>query len=298
MAYLMHIGFDNSSRLYRDTYYFEYKKVRYKLIQNDIKKWCDVLLTIVPGNNNKVSENIAYLTASEFISALSWENNSLAKVWLIGGAGVREDFTLKKAKCTIRTFPRVPFHGYTVGYDITCIPHVETEDQRNALILFREASSSNNYYLSFLFFWQIFEIGKNDPIGWINKAYRRKRNRIRLTNSDLNRLPLSGKSIGQYFYDDCRNAISHIYKRQAEKLRLKLDTPAENMRIALSTRVIKEFARFYIKNKLQLQHSMYLVRKKGRGFPVYVKDVDIRRMSCKIAYEKHSLQQIRKKKWH
>jgi len=50
--------------------------------------------------------------------------------------------------------------GHSVGYDINRIPEIETEEQRDALVLFREASSSNNDYLAFLFFWQVIEIGK------------------------------------------------------------------------------------------------------------------------------------------
>ena len=35
-------------------------------------------------------------------------------------------------------------------------------------------------------------------------------------------------------------------------------------------RIIQEFARLYIKNELNLQKSLYLVRKSKNGFPVYL----------------------------
>ncbi|GAI13342.1 unnamed protein product, partial [marine sediment metagenome] len=152
MAYLMHIGFDNSRRLWKDVYYFEYRGIRYKLIQNNIKKWCDVLLTILPDSNDRKAQDDLYINASEFLSALSWENNSLVKVHNLGGAGIPDNFKLRNAKCRCYSFPRVPFSGHIVGYDISCIPEIETEEQRDALVLFREASSSNNDYLAFLFF--------------------------------------------------------------------------------------------------------------------------------------------------
>ena len=79
MSYLMHIGFDNSARLSRGVYYFEYKGVRYKLIQNNIRRWCDVLLTILTTYDKK-SVDHRYRTASEFLSALSWQNNSRVEV--------------------------------------------------------------------------------------------------------------------------------------------------------------------------------------------------------------------------
>jgi len=50
MAYLMHIGFDNSARLWKNVIYFEYKGVRYKLIQNNNRMYCDVLLTVTEIN--------------------------------------------------------------------------------------------------------------------------------------------------------------------------------------------------------------------------------------------------------
>ena len=150
------------------------------------------------------------------------------------------------------SFPEVPFSGYSVGYDICRIPKIETEEQKNALILFREASSSNNAYLSFLFFWQILEIGRNDPIGWVNKTFRRNRKKIRVGNETLKRLQLNGKKIGNYFYDDCRNATAHIFRRKKGG-KIKLDTPDENVRIKISTEIIKEFARLYIKKRNQGQ---------------------------------------------
>lgn len=294
MAYLMHIGFDNSARLCRNVYYFEYKGIRYKLIQNDIRKWCDVLLTIVSGNPNKKEENRAYNIASEFVSALSWENNSQVKLHYIGGGGVTDNFQLRRAKCSIWSFPRIPFYVYDVGHDICRIPQIETEEQKNALLLFREASSSHNDYLSFLFFWQILEIGKSDPIGWTNKAWKKNRNKIRISNDVFDRLPLNGKDVGYYFYDTCRNAISHMHSRKAGKIKIKLDTLADNMRIGVSTWVIKEFARFYIGDKLKLEKSMYLLRKRGKGFPTYVNEEDAKKFSGNIAYKRLTHNEMRK----
>jgi len=300
MAYLMHIGFDNSSRIWKDVYYFEYKSIRYKLIQNNIRKWCDVLLTIIPNDKDTKAMDYAYMNASEFLSALSWENNSQVKVRNLGGAGIPDNFKLRNAKCRIYSFPQVPFSGYKVGYDINRIPEIETVEHRDALILFREASSSNNDYLAFLFFWQVIEIGKNDAVGWINKAYQRKHDKIRFSKHDLDRLHLIGKKIGNYLYDDCRNAIAHIHKREPGKVKIKIDTPADNTRIILSTRVIKDFARFYIKDKLQLQKKMWLVRIKGKGFSVFANEDFIKRNPCVIAYKKPSLslEQMKKKRWH
>lgn len=289
MRYLMHIGFDNNARLWKNVFYLEYKCFRFKLIQNNNTERNDVLLTILPNGNNTAEVNNAYIAASEFISALSWEHNSSAKVYPVGGVWQGKKITLKNAKPSLRTFRKIPFCGYSIGHEICCIPEIENEEQRNALILFREASSSNNDYLAFLFFWQILDIGRNDPIGWVNKAYRKNRNKIRLSNDAFKKLPLNGKSLGNYFYDDCRNAIAHIFKLYEEKRKLKLDTIEEDRRIIWSTRVIKEFAMFYIRDKLKLNKSMYLVRKNGTGFPGFVSEDKISKIKCEIAYQKPHL---------
>lgn len=285
MPYLMHIGFDNSHRLSRNVYYFEYKGIRYKLIQNNVRQWSDVLLTIVNDINDRISQDMAFMTAAEFLSALSWENGALIKLREIGGPGVSQGYTLKKAQCSSFGLPRVPFSGYIVGNSIIRIPKIETEEQQLALSLFREALSSNNEELSFLFYWHILEVAGTKPIGWIDKTYRhRGQNRLYIPQENIKLLQIGNKSIGYYLYDDCRNAIAHIMRKPKKKT-LKLDVPEERRRIILSTRVIKEFAKFYIINELQLKRKMYLVRKNGVGFPVYMDQDYSEKHYCTIVLE-------------
>lgn len=284
MAYLMHIGFDNSDRLWKNTFYFEYKGIRYKLIQNNIRKWCDVLLTIIPTDHDRKAMDRAFINASEFISALGWENRSRVKAYDLGGFGVPGNLRLYQAKCRVFSFPHVPFGGSSIQNNIDRIPKIETEEQREALLLFREASSSNNEFLGFLFFWQVLEVQKNDAIGWIDKTYRRYRNRLLIPKENIERLPLNGRSLGHYLYDDCRNAIAHIFKRQEGRTRLSMDNPTDITRIAISTGIAKEFARYYIAQQLGLQKSLYLVRRNGKGFPLFVDEEYIKRNPCKMAY--------------
>jgi len=287
----MHIEFDNSGRLRRNVYYFEYKEVRYKLIQNNFRKWCDVLVTIVEDHNDQNSINNAYILASEFLSSLSWQNNSKISLHYSGGIGLPDKVPLKKVKSKIHNYrPQISFSDYSKGYyDICEIPKIETENQKIALTLFREALHSNNEYLTFLFFWQALETGGNDPIGWVNKVYRREKNfnRLLVSKDEVNHLPLNGKSLGNYLYDDCRNAIAHI-KRDQGKVELKLDSAEDKRRIAISTNVVKKFARFYIEDKLKLQNRLYLVRKNGKGFPVFVNEDYMKQYPGTIAYKKLS----------
>lgn len=281
----MHIGFDNSMRFFRNTFYFRYKDVRFKLIQNDQRKWCDVLLTIVKSMDDWQEQDRVFSIASEFLCALSWQNESRVTICDLGGPSVPENFRLRSAKCRFFSFPKIPFGGYITGFDLTKIPHIETENQLEALHLYRDGMSSNHDYLSFLFFWQILEIGCANPMGWIDKTLKRNRNRLGVSNEEIGRLPLNGRSLGNYLKDDCRNAIAHI-RRKPGKTKLRLDTPSDLIRIARSTGIMKEFARFYIKNNLKLVKFLHLVRRKGREFPTYADEEFLRNNFCKLAYSK------------
>ena len=52
-------------------------------------------------------------------------------------------------------YHKIAFCGEIVNCEISRIPEIENDEQREALILFREANSVNNDYLSFLFFCRV-----------------------------------------------------------------------------------------------------------------------------------------------
>lgn len=283
MAYLMHICFDNSRRLRRRHYLFEYRGVRFKLIQHNPRKWADHLLTIIPDRDQSTREQ-AFSVASEFLSALSWENRARIGIWEGGGRGWPDDSPLGRAVPCVFTFPRIPFGGNAIGYDIGRIPKIETETQRLALTLFREAAASNNDYLSFLFYWQTLETNRANPESIIERAYRKHRNRLHISKSDLASLPLNGRSLGRYLRDDCRDAIAHITRKPGKK-KLELDRAEERARLAISTRVMKVFAEYYIQHVLNLQEHLYLVRKSPRAFPMFANNDFIALHDCRPAYK-------------
>ena len=291
----MFIGFDNSSRLCRNTYYFEYREIRFKLIQNDCRKWCDVLATIIPHLGDVVAENNVYSIASEFLCALSWENSSRVTIQNLGGRGCQDNQTLRKAKCQFFVFPLIAFPGYHVGHNISSLPQIETDEQRTALLLYRDASSSNHNYLAFLFYWQILEVGGTDAIGWVDKIIKARPPQLKLSHHDIQNLPTGTLSVGNYLYDDCRNAIAHI-RRRPGKRKLLLDSASDTARIAISTRIVKALAEFYIENELGLTKRLWLVRKRS-GFPFYADEEYLCRHGCKMAYKEMSYEAIKRKKW-
>lgn len=283
MPYLMHVAFDNSNRLDRNVYYFKYKGIKFKLIQNS-QKYKDVLLTILPEPNDQ--EEKIFKIASEYLSALSWQNGAMVIITCSGSAGRRE-ITLRKAKCSMFDFREIP-RGYHSGkdYSILVIPKIENDRQRKALALFRQAFSNLNPYFSFLFYWHVSGVGGRKPCEvckWIDASFKGKD--VHVLKEDLTRLHLGKRTLGKYLYDDCRNAIAHIERSPGRK-ELKIDDLNDLERIYISTRIIEKFARFYIKNELGLNKELYLVRRNGRGFPVYVAEDELWKKAYKIAYEK------------
>jgi hypothetical protein len=205
-------------------------------------------------------------------------------VWECGETGWDSTLPLSQATPLICTPPRIPLRGNINGYRLYSVPKIEYEYQRVALTLFREASASNNDYLSFLFYWQVLETRNTDAIDYVNKVHRKNRKgELRLAEQYVSALPLNGRTLGNYFYDDCRNAIAHI-RRKAGSKKLDLDRATERTRISNSTHVIKVFARHYIEHCLGLKQSLYLVRKSENSFPVFADKEFIARNRYRAAY--------------
>jgi hypothetical protein len=291
MAYLMEIGFDNSCRLARKTYLFQYNDVTFKLVQDNPRKWADHLLTIVPAYNSREADS-AFAAACEFVSALGWEHRARVAVWEAGGRGWHDGHSLREAKPSIFTFPRIAFGGNVVNCDLHRLPHVQTNEQRTALALYREASAANTTYLQFLFYWQVMEVGPGaDAIGFVNRAWRRDRDRIHIQQSAVDALPLQGRTLGKYLSDDCRDAIAHI-RRKPGKTKLDLDVREERSRLAASTWVVKAFAEHYIRSRLGLTEYVYLVRPRRGGVPRFVDTRTLRTNSFRRGYPAPNLRRL------
>ena len=286
MPYLMHIPFDNSNRLDRNIYYFEYKRIEFKLIQNS-QKYQDTLLTILPESNDQVGK--VYKVACEYLSALSWQNSAKIMITQEGGAE-RKEITLRKAKCSMFAFRKVPWGYYSGrGYSILIIPKIGNDRQRKALALFREAFSNLNPYFSFLFYWHVLGVGKRklppeDPSvsEWIDASFNK--GKVHVAKEDLTRLHLGKQTLGKCLYEDYRNAIAHVDRPGRKEL--EIDDLDDLERTYISTRVVEGFAKYYVKSELGLTEKLYLVKRTRRGFPIYLAENELREGGYKIAYER------------
>jgi len=287
--YLLQLCFDNSNRLSRKNYLFEYKGVRFKLVQNSRIERADHLLTIIQGLDTP-DRQLAFVRAAEFLSALGWQNGSRVSLWEAGGAGWPDDWPLSRTRPNIFDFCHIWPIG-AIGFDLIRIPHVENEKQRIALALFREANASNSIYLSFLFFWQVLEVAGDSekPEGFVDKALKRNPQGLRLHQEDVRNLPSGARSLGQHLLDDCRHAIAHFMRNPGKK-RIDLDKPEDRIRLAYSVRVIKAFAEYYIREKLALKKELYLVRQHRSDFPFFIEAE--RSQPYSIAYPSLSMDRV------
>jgi hypothetical protein len=291
MAFLMNIAMDNTVRLPRRTYLFEYKGVRFKLVQNNPREHHDHLLTIVPRHDSREKSRV-FKVAAEFVSALAWETGAAMTIADSGGSGWPDNRPLRFASPRVYGFPRVPFAGHLIGGDLYTIPHVENDIQRIALALFREARASNSLFLSFLFYWQSMEVQHTAPQAVIEMMMKKNRHRVRVDDWSFSQLPLNGRKISDYLYDDCRHAIAHI-KRKPGKRKLDLDDWEDLRRFAISVRVVETFAESYIKHHLGMSKKLLLVRPRSGGFPRFA-DEATRRTGRFVVAASHTPPTIKK----
>jgi hypothetical protein len=286
MAFMMEMALDNSRRFRRKRYVFEYRGVQFMLVQDNPRKWADHLLTLVPDNDSP-ARDYAFSVAAEFVSALAWETGGRMMLGDASEQSVPNDSTIHDAKPTHRTFPRIPYGGPIIGYDVYRIPRVVSEAHRIALALFREAHGSNNDYLSFLFFWQVLTVEGRQGSEVVNDAFKSARNRVRLSKDTLDSVSLGQhQSLGDYLNEDCRNAIAHI-KRDAGRRATDLNERDERRRFAVGVDVIREFAAHYIRERFgPKDYSDYLYLARGkRGTPgVFVDAETFQRGGHKLAY--------------
>jgi hypothetical protein len=85
MAYLLHIGFDNTRRLARKAYLMEYEGHRFKSVQGDLRKNArHHLLTVLPSGSED-QKQAAFQAGATLLSALARELGATVAVWPMGG---------------------------------------------------------------------------------------------------------------------------------------------------------------------------------------------------------------------
>ena len=275
MSSMLQFALDNSVRFYPRVHYFAYGGFRFKLIQNDPQRWSDIILTVFhePPAEDVIQQ--AYRAAAEFVSALTWQLDFPMGIRPAGMLTVGARITLRSAQPNVFTFPEISFRGHHLGFELSRIAKIETEEQRVAVTLYREAQSSNKLMLSLLLNWQVMEVRTGKAVPWINHTMANPPNRLGDLPELLGRLGVKPERLGDYLLDDWRHAIAHI-RRRPGKHALKFDDRSEAQRLHGASEIVRKLARHYIIDELGLTESCYLVRRGERGFPAYLDNAAIR----------------------
>jgi hypothetical protein len=141
-------------------------------------------------------------------------------------------------------------------------------------------------YYKFLCHWKILKIyskkekevsGKTKKsIDWINKTI--KENKWILRDAHFEEKFLCKKTIGEYLYDECRNAIAHVMPTY----KLKPDSGASLMRVHIANSVIELLVDIFMKKELGLIYSiedtgnyLFLKKKKEKAISVFESELKL-----------------------
>ena len=277
-TFVQHIDFTKPVRFARDVYYFEYGGVRFKLVQNDPSKYCDAILTVMP-NGDRVAEGRAFAAAGEFVSALAWKVGLPMAVAPGGGMGLPGEVALEDARCSCFGLPQFVTTGNIRGHSLSRIAAIETDEQRRALSLVREAQSANKAILAFLLYWQVMDIRPRrlqspQNLGkWVDSMIGGGALGLHLHAADRAVLGrhCGKRSLGTYFEDDCRHAIAHL-RRDPGRKTFVFDDHTDLVRMRVSVQAVRDLAEQYIRKVLDLTKGMTLYRQGSQGFPLYIRD--------------------------
>lgn len=275
MSTLLQFSFDNPVRFYPAVHYFAYGGFRFKLVQNDPTRWTDSILTVFDQRPADDVVQRAYAAAAEFVTALSWELDFGMGIRPAGTLTVGSRITLRSARPNVFTYPSVPYLGPHVGYELSRVARIATDEQRIALTLYREAASANKLLLSLLLAWQVMEVRTGKAVPWIDRTMQNLPSRLGDVPQMVARLGVRPQQLGEYLWDDWRSAIAHI-RRRPGKHALKFDDRAEAERLHLAADIVRRLARHYIIDELQVTDRLYLMRRGQRGFPTFVDEATIR----------------------
>lgn len=245
----------------------EYRGVRFKLVQERGWKWADHLLTIIPSCSPQTRQ-YAFEIGQELINLLSWQLGSPMQLSEAGARSCHQGTRLSQVRPSIRVFPNISYSGNYVNNSPSVIPVVNTEHQRLALGLFREARAANNDYLAFLFFWHVIETGHEKGEEVVERLFRN--NKLRHVRDDIAKISLGGCNLGEHLKENVRNAIAHIRRRSGRKS-LELSNLEHRNEMAVTTRVARRIAEAYIEHDLSIgTQRLFLMRKGRNGFPKYI----------------------------
>lgn len=255
MPTLWTFSFNSPCNFVDAEYIFEFEGVKYRLIRGTEDE-SDKLLTISDDSSQKGTDE-CFERTMRLLDYLSWDLPS--GIQFLGGTGygMKENIKLENAYA-------VGFRRRNLRYILTPgfteIPDVKNDTQKFALSLWNEAKVSASPFLAFINYWKIIELipqgvkskgsAKSRAIKWINGLPINRINGL----SELKKILTTRrtkKTIGDYLYGECRNAIAHVTRKPT----LKPSNVESLKQISKPKEVMRAIAKYYIEKELKLEYS-------------------------------------------
>lgn len=253
MAMFLTFQVETDARLAKAEYIFEFQERVFRLVRGTDTE-LDKLCTITDGSAQENAQ--AYETAMRLFDYLSWQWQTGIRCMDGGGPGFQSDEPILKI---LASRPIQMFHARMLRSMIVeplFLPDVRNDVLQVALGLLNEALQATSPFFRFINFWKILGLphsgdrrGNADKRA-IARVDRAASERVPEIGDLRNRLKQRGihATLGNYLYEECRNAIAHITRPPA----LSPSKLLHRDRILEAERVAEHLARFYIRTELGL----------------------------------------------
>lgn len=245
MAQMLVVLFDGPFELSCKEYIFMFKGRKFRIVSGkdgSIHK----ILTITDGSDAEYEQ--AMETILSFFNYMAWEHGLSFSYCSSYGTGISNDKKIELLNVTAED--SVDSRGALVVLDY--LPPVTNEAQEIALGLYNEALATDSVFFKTINFWKILcvprtpqdRVKENKVIKWINN------NVSKIYQSELfKELIKNEKDIGNYIYNEYRNALHHI-ERKPTLSPTKLN---DRTKVAIISWPMRELATMYIEEELQLK---------------------------------------------
>jgi len=249
----MHMIYALDADMYLDKaeYIFEFEGRKFRLVRGPEGE-TDKLCVIIQDPCDKNEEREVFESVLKLFDRLSW-------MWRVGiycssggGFGFRENslnFETAKINCFCKRNLR------SLITNLSTLPDVQNETQDFALSLWNEGSYAQSPFLKFICFWRILELSpdnkkcKGNPslraVNWINSvSYSRV-----YPGEELVKIIQTEKiKIGNFLYEQCRNAIAHVTRKPT----MKPYKQEDRFKIQLAAYCVRDYAVYYMRTCLDL----------------------------------------------
>lgn len=230
---------------------------------------CAVVETII---NAERDFDDAYELVCRFLNALAFENRTGYEIINVSSQALSERPALPLRRPS-SSWPR----NFRSEAHFTTLRSPQSKPARLALAIYSEALSSKSPFLTFLSLWRILDIRyENRPVhgakNWINHAIQEGYN-IGL-EAELMKMVERGDNVGQYFAEQCRNAIAHVEK----PTHLKSYRWPDRHQIYRAVHAIRSFVDYFIREELGMPRYrervevLRVVNSTGEGVGHYLPD--------------------------